>query len=183
MFRRIGNNSAVSSLHDTFRSLWEQHGFWTRSYIISAVAELDDIQPVTKRLLRNPSGFAKVLKIYYGEENANKFKQLLEQHLLIAADLVKYANEGNTQEADAAREKWYQNADDIAMLLSSINPYWDRMEWQDMLHEHLRLVEEEAADYITGEYAKSIDTFDRMEQQVLKMADYMTSGIQKQFNL
>ena len=53
---------------------------------------------------------------------ANQFQELLTQHLLIAADLVNAAKNGEPEKADIARKKWYQNADEIARFLSSIQP-------------------------------------------------------------
>ncbi|MGI6728179.1 MAG: hypothetical protein ACOX4P_06500 [Anaerovoracaceae bacterium] len=45
---------------NTLRKLWEQHVMWTRSFIISTIEGLSDLDPVTKRLLQNPTDFANV---------------------------------------------------------------------------------------------------------------------------
>ena len=42
------------------RKLWEQHVYWTRFFIISTLADLNDIDEVTTRLLQNPKDFAKL---------------------------------------------------------------------------------------------------------------------------
>ena len=117
---------------------------WTRSFIISTADNLGDLDVVTQRLLRNPSDFAAVLKPYYGDAKANRFQKLLGDHLLIAADLVNQAKSGNTEGADAARKKWYENAAEISAFLAAINPYWRKQEWSRMLNEHLKMTEHEA---------------------------------------
>lgn len=167
---------------NTFRSLWEQHSFWTRSFIVSAVHDMPDLQPVTERLLRNPTDFAMVMDPFY-QERAKEFEALLREHLVIAAEIINEAKKGNTEAVDAAREEWYKNGDDIAHFLSRINPYWTLEEWRDMFRMHLSLVEQEAVLRLTGRYAEDVLLFDTIEQQALEMADMMSDGIISQFRL
>lgn len=166
---------------NVIRELWEQHGFWTRSFIISAVDGLADVDLVTQRLLRNPADFAAVLVNFYGGQNANRFKDLLTAHLTIAADMVNAAKAGNMQKYEELKKDWFKNADEIAYFLSSINPYWNRNEWQKMLYTHLNLVEAEAVTRLNRQYERNIALFDEIENQSLLMADYMSTGILKQF--
>ena len=175
------NLNYILALNNMFRKLWEQHIFWTRSFIISNVLGLKDLEFVTQRLLRNPKDFADVLKIYYGNYNATRFQKLLEDHLLIAADLVNSAKQGDSSAVAEIEKKWYKNADDIAMLLASLNPYWDAQQWKSLMYEHLKMVKQEAVDTITSQFKHSVESFDAMEDNALRMADFLTSGIIKQF--
>ena len=68
---------------------------------------------------------------------ADRFEELFTQHLLIAADLVNAAKSGDVSKANAAREKWYENADEIAEFLSSINRCWSKSKWRSKLYSHL----------------------------------------------
>lgn len=168
--------------NNKLRSLWEEHSFWTREYIISAVEGLKDLQPVTDRLLRNPTDFGDFFEPFYGQ-GAREFERLLRDHLLLAAKLVTEAKAGDTQAADKTRREWYQNADQIAALLASLNPYWTFNEWQDLLYMHLRMVEDEATKRLMGQYADEIMVFDTLEEQAREMADVMSRGIIRQFRL
>jgi len=187
MFRSASGSSVDCrkqiNLINTFRQLWEQHVMWTRSFIISTASNLGDLQMVTKRLLRNPTDFANELRPFYGDDAARKFEALLTDHLLIAARLVNHAKDGDMDAVKDDRKKWYENADEIANFLSSINPYWSKREWQAMLYEHLKMTESEATKRLTSQYAADIAQYDEIENQALKMADYMANGIMKQFNL
>lgn len=178
----INCNNRIA-LVNTFRKLWEQHGLWTRSFIISDAENLKDLQLVTKRLLRNPSDFADALQKYYGKDKAQKFDTLLTAHLTIAADLVNAAKAGNTESVNTIRTKWYKNAEDIADFLSSINPYWSKNQWRNLLFDHLKLVENEATLRLNKDYAKDIALYDAIEDESLMMADYMSDGIAKQFKI
>jgi hypothetical protein len=156
---------------------------WTRSFIISAAENLKDVQLVTDRLLKNPSDFADFLMPFYGVAAAKRFEELLREHLLLAADLLNSAKAGDSAGADAVRKKWYANADMIAALLASVNPYWPYELWRKHMFDHLRLVEQEATERLNKEYAKDIAIFGPMETQALTMADLMSEGIIEQFGL
>lgn len=166
-------------LMNRIRQLWGQHVYWTRFFIISTAADLDDLEPVTKRLLRNPKDFAELLTPIYGTRAAARFEDLFTQHLLIAAELVNAAKNGQTDRANAARVSWYKNADEIAEFLSSVNRCWDKAKWRNMLYSHLEMTEKEASLRLQGNFAEDISVFDGIENEAFKMADYMFCGIIK----
>lgn len=176
-----GISKTEQMLSNHMRLLWEQHVYWTRMVILSIAFGLPDAEFVTNRLLRNPKDFEAVLRPLYGEDIAAKFAELFTNHLTIAAELVKAAKAGDGAAAADAEKRWYANADQIAALLGSINPYWSAQEWQKMLYNHLAMTKAEAVDILTQKYADSISTFESIEQQALAMADMMTQGIVKQF--
>lgn len=163
-------------LMNRIRQLWEQHVYWTRFFIISTAANLNDLKPVTDRLLQNPKDFAQLLTPLYGVKTACRFQELFTQHLLIAADLVNAAKNGEKEKVDCAREKWYENADEIAAFLASVNRCWKEARWKEMLHCHLKMTEKEALLYLQGNYAASIEVFDKIENEALNMADDMFCG-------
>jgi hypothetical protein len=168
---------------NTFRELWEEHIMWTRSFIISTVSDLGDLDLVTQRLLGNPEDFADVLRRFYGYDNSRKFEALFKNHLLLAAKLLNDAKAGDTQSVDADRAMWYKNADEIADFLAGANSYWDKKEWQNLLYDHLKMTEDEAVYRLNMQYKEDIANYDSIESQALNMADYMASGIINQFKL
>lgn len=171
------------ALLNQLRMLWEQHVHWTRSFIISTAANLGDLDPTTKRLLRNPSDFAELFRQFYGDEIADNFKDLFTQHLLIAGDLVNAAKNNDTKAADEARKKWYANADEISAFLAQINPYWDETKWKELFYSHLQMTEKEAVLRLAGKYEEDIAIYDQIEAEALNMADYMFYGIANQFSV
>ena len=176
-----GDSKAEIDLRNVLLILWEQHIVWTRFTIISIIKNLLDIDVVTKPLLRNPIDFKSVLKPYYGDEIATEFSELFKSHLSITAELVKNAKAGKDEECTDAEKRWYANADEIAVFLSSINPYWCEESWKTTLYEHLTLTKSEAMNILTNNYAESITEYDEIENQAIKMAELMWSGMAKQF--
>ena len=100
------------------RKLWEDHVTWTRNYIVSALAGLDDASAVAQRLLKNQDDIGAAIIPYYGETAGKKLAQLLRHHILIAADVVSAAKTGNGQQLSSAQQKWQSNGDEIATFLS-----------------------------------------------------------------
>lgn len=186
MRRRFNEESISRSQLDVIKTLcrlWIEHVLWTRFFIVSATFGLPDLDAVTKRLLQNPTDFARVLRPLYGNMKAKEFERLFTDHLLIAAALVNAAKAGNTAEVETQRAKWYRNAEEIAAFLASINPFWSKSSWRSMLFEHLRMTENEAVQMLTGQYAESIAQYDAIQRQALMMADEMSQGIIRQFKI
>lgn len=181
MYTPIGISRGELILSNHMRLLWEQHVFWTRMFILSVAFGLPDTEMVTRRLLRNPKDFEAALAPFYGVEIASTFEELFTQHLTIAAELVNAAKAGDSAVADDAEKRWYENADQIAAFLASINPYWSEEEWKNMLYSHLTMTKEEAVFILTQKFEDSITIFDNIELEALAMADMMTQGIVEQF--
>ncbi len=169
------------NLRNDLRQLWEQHVMWTRSFIISTAENLGDLNDVTQRLLQNPDDMSKIFVTFYGKNNADKLKQLLADHLQIAANLVNSAKMGNTKDVDMYRTQWYNNADQIAIFLSELNPNWSVEKWREFLFNHLEMTEDEARNRFNGNYKQDIQIYNNIENEALKMADYMADGILLQF--
>jgi len=165
----------------TLRDLWVDHTGWTRNYIISYVAGLPDTTIVAERLPKNQEDIGNAIKPFYGTQAANKLTNLLKGHITGAVELLKAAKAGNTTGAVAAEKKWYENADQIATVLSSANPYWSKESLKNMLYNHLALTKAEAVARLTGNYAADIATYDKVRKEANMMSDALVDGIVKQF--
>lgn len=174
-------SKSESEFRSYMRLLWEQHITWTRLTILSLVFNLPDVNAVVPRLLRNATDMGHSLRIFYGDQVADTYSQLIHEHLVIAADLVKAAVAGDQNRVDAAEKEWYANADEISKFLSSINPYLSFEEVRDMFYKHLALTKSEAVYMITKDYESGVQVFDEIEKQALEMADMISDAIVKQF--
>lgn len=141
---------------------------------------LGDLEYVTQRLLRNPDDFAVVLRQFYGDEIAMEFEELFTHHLLIAADLLNAVMAGNQSDSAEIRSIWYENAEDLATFLSEVNPFWNKDTWQNMLFDHLEMIEEEVSLLLNEHYADSITQYDAIQNQAIEMAYEMAFGIFQQ---
>lgn len=159
------------------RSLWEEHVAWTRMAIISLVFNLPDLDFVLARLLKNAEDMGNMFRPIYGDNAANMYAALIKEHLIIAADLVKAAIAGNTQAANEAERKWYENADKIAVFLNSVNRFLPVEQVREMFYQHLALTKQEALYMINKDYEKDIGIYDQIEKQAREMADMISDAM------
>lgn len=122
-----------------------------------------------------------LLRSYYGNQVAMVYSNLIREHLVIAAELVKAAKAGNQETATTTEKKWYVNGAQIAQFLNKINPFISREGYQKMFFEHLALTKMEAVLMLQGDVKSSITVFDKIEAEALEMADTITIAIVKQF--
>ena len=172
---------ASAQLHDAMRKLWSDHVFWTRLYIIEAVAGAPSAQTTAARLLRNQEDIGNAIAPYYGTAAGSRLTDLLKQHILIAVDLVTAAKAGDNAKVADADRRWHANADDLATFLSGANPNWPKPTVLAMLNQHLALTTQEATARVQGRWSDDGRTFDDIFSQILMMADALSDGIVKQF--
>ncbi|KGE20193.1 hypothetical protein [Paenibacillus wynnii] len=172
---------SMVQLNSNLRKLWIDHVIWTRSYIVSALAGLDDQEQVLARLLQNQQDLGNAIKPYYGEEAGNKLAGLLKEHILIAGKIVAAAKSGNQADVAKYNKDWYRNADDIAQFLSSANTNWTNKDLKDLLYQHLQLLTENVVARLGKNWDADIKAFDKGENHIIKLADVLSAGIIKQF--
>lgn len=172
---------ATYELKMAMRKLWEEHITYTRNYIISAVAGLQDTDKVAERLLKNQDDIGGAIKPYYGDEAGNKLAALLRDHILIATEVVTAAKAGNDDSLAAGQEKWTANGKDIAAFLSGANPHWPKQDLESMLQKHLDLTTAEVVGRLKQDWAADIAAYDEGHEHMLMFADALSEGIAKQF--
>ncbi len=76
--------------------------------------------------------------------------------------LITAQIEHNVDAADEATRLLYQNAEQNASFLASINPFWDETVWKNRLNSYIRSTIEESTTFLTGEYDRNINIFARI---------------------
>lgn len=169
------------SLRTNMRKLWSDHVWWTRNYLIAAIADMPELQVTTERLLQNQKDIGAAIVPYYGKEAGEKLAELLKEHILIAADVVTAAKANDTKKLQADDARWRINAIAIADFLSKANPNWPYKGIKDMMYEHLKLTTKEAVARLKKGWKADIQTFEKVFDEIMMMSDALTVGIIKQF--
>ena len=176
-----GGTMHQADFKNAMRKLWEDHIEYTRNFIISALAGLEDTNKVAERLLRNQDDIGDAIKPVYGEEAGKKLSGLLRDHILIAADIVTAAKTGEKPKLEEAKARWVANADEIAAFLAGANPrFWAAAEMKAMMREHLDLTAAELTARLERDWARDVAAYDKIHVQILKMADMLADGILRQ---
>jgi hypothetical protein len=162
--------------------LWEDHVTWTRIYIISVTSNLPDSDFAAQRLLQNQVDIGNAIKPIYGDAAGEQLTSLLNDHILIAAELLSAAKAGDNDKFEDAKTRWYENADQIAAFLSDANPKnWPLNEMRAMMTSHLDLTLDEAVARLNSDWAGDVVAYDKVHDEILHMADMLTKGILAQF--
>jgi len=179
-------NGAVTAHQLAFRNsmrvLWEQHVAWTRLAIVSFNGSLPDLAATEARLLRNQVDIGNAVKPFYGRAAGNQLTGLLRHHILIAVDILADVKGGHQHALNGDLKRWYANANGISAFLHKANPHnWPLPALRSMMHRHLKLTTDEAVAELSGKYPASVAAYDRVEREILGMADMLSTGIIKQF--
>jgi hypothetical protein len=164
------------------RKLWEDHITWTRMYLVSAINSLGDKDPTLARLLQNQVDIGNAIKPYYGNEAGDKLTSLLKEHITLAGEVVTAAVNQDQAALGQADSKWHDNGNAIADFLARANPNLPKDQLREMMKEHLDLTKQEAVDILQKNSDASIADYDKVHDQILQMADMISSGIIKQYS-
>jgi hypothetical protein len=136
----------------------------------------------TERLLQNQVDIGNAIKPYYGDAAGERLTTLLKEHITTAAEVVTAAKANETVKMQDANRRWFANADAIAAFLSGANPKnWPSAEMTKMMHDHLSLTTHEVQARLKGDWAADIAAYDKVHEQILRMADMLSAGIISQF--
>jgi hypothetical protein len=170
------------AFHDEMRVLWTDHVVWTRLAIVTFAASTAGFDTTAARLLQNQVDIGDAFKPFYGETTGNQLTALLREHILIAVQILQAAKAGDAGALEAARVRWYANADDIARLLAAINlRSWPFDTVRVAMRTHLDQTLTEATHELGGDYQASVADYEEIQQHILFMADLLSSGIVRQF--
>jgi len=174
-------NDAELRLYYDMQELWIEHAWWTRSFIISNIGELEDKQDDLDRLLQNKTDMGNLIKPYYGAEAGNKLTELLKEHILIAGKIIDAAKVKDQNSVEKYNKEWFRNADTIVEFLTKANPNWSKEELTDMFYTHLRYTTDEVTARLNKDWKGDIRLADLNEEHLIHMARILADGIIKQF--
>ncbi|HET7145836.1 MAG TPA: hypothetical protein VFI10_01460 [Gaiellaceae bacterium] len=169
------------ALQTSMRGLWDDHVTWTRLAIISLTTDSPDTKATVARLLRNQADIGNAIKPFYGAAAGTKLTSLLRQHILIAADLIAAAKNGDRAATTKQAARWTANANQMAAFLAGANPAWKLGAMKAMFHDHLRLTTDEVLARLNGTWAADVKAYDEIVRQARHMADMLSDGIVDQF--
>ncbi len=177
-----GADSAACDFRSAMRKLWEDHITWTRLFIVASLDELPSLNATTARLLRNQRDIGDAIVPFYGAAAGQRLTELLTEHILIAAEIVKAAKAGDQTAVAEYQRRWTVNADQIALFLHEANPHqWSLAEMKAMMHEHLSLTTDEVVAHLEKRWDDDVRAYDKVHRQILGMADMLAFGIIAQF--
>ncbi len=168
------------------RLFYRRLTIWTREYIISRYLGIGTQEELFSRFYLETLDAGNFVRPFFGREAADRYSQLLSTYAIALRDLISAQLEGNTEAINQNVNRLYQDLDERASFIASINPYVNKTEWVKQLQTYLQYTIEEANNFITGNYRNDIELFDRLTELSNQLGDavaqslysYITSGAQ-----
>ena len=157
-------NYITSQMNFIFRArmLWRDLATWLRSYKVSLYGGVGNTDELSQRLFRLPAEYGSILRVFFGNQTTEQLMYLLTQYL---ANLQAFFNaqiNNNTDEINNLTQEIYKNVNSTAALLASANPYWTQSEWEALLNSFTSMQIDESTTFLTKDYTRNIDIFDRI---------------------
>ena len=165
------------SLIFNVRIAWRRLTTWTRAYIISRYLGIGTAEELFRRLYLEVQEFSSMIQVIFGREISRRNAGYLVLYTIILRDLLSAYLEGNMEAVQQNLDRFYQTINDNAAFLASINPYWNEAEWRYLLETYLQYTIEEANSFASGDYKKSIETFDLHTELTNRMGDIFAQGL------
>jgi hypothetical protein len=167
------------NLYLAMRDLWSQHMEWTYATVSAFVADSPGFDASVSRLLQNQKDIGNAIKPFFGKAAGNTLTELLSEHIDLAVPVLVAARSGDDDALEKAVASWYENARQIGRFLARAIP--SSNDARGMMRTHITQTIAYASDQLQGDYAKSINHYDKAEHHMLMLADELSAGIIKEF--
>lgn len=160
------------------RMLWRNSATWIRAYLTNAYSGLDT-QSINEKIHRSNLEYGNVLRIFFGEKVTDDYINYLVSYITTYQLLFNALMSGDTNAVDEYSKQLYQNIDQRAASLSEINPFWQETELKNLLYPFTDLLIQEASAFVSDDYHKNVEVFDRLLSQSTIIGDYFSDGLMK----
>jgi hypothetical protein len=159
------------------RIFWFEMAAWTRAFIVSSAINPVYSDKAYERLRQVPIRYGNLLKTFFNEEMVNQNLQLIDAHINLIHNLVTAQINNNQEEVNKTVQLLYQNSDERAAILAQMNPYLDQNQWRGVLYTYLRSTIEEITTFLTGDYERNIDIYQRLIDQTEQISNIFSESL------
>ena len=170
-----GNNMGVD-LRQRMRMAWLNHITLVKFYLISFFENLSSQNAWKDAVYKNAEEILAIFAQYYPASAMQRFRKLFMEHLRLT-DEVAAGLKADPAFSGEAMENWYINAEEIASFLSRQTPAYNETELRKMFYDHLDMERQQMEAYLDGDYVTDIEIYLRSQQNMIELADFLTSGL------
>jgi hypothetical protein len=164
------------TVKETLRKLFTDHANFTHLFVLSAIFNLPNLEPIKNRLLQNQVDIGDFTKPVIGVEKGTTLTKLLKAHIIAAAGVVGAAklNKG----VNEAVKILFQNSAEVAQFLSSLNP--TKLPYK-MVHTQFDMHNQYVIDltklYLGQKYQQAVVLYDAYYNHMLAFSDLLASAL------
>jgi hypothetical protein len=176
-----GDNQCITyeQMNDIYniRMFWFELVIWVRNYMLSRYEGIGNSSEIYDRLKQVPVDYVNALRQIFGESVAEDYIEQFNTYISLLDEFITAQLNNDIDEINRITQSLYQNADERAALIASINPFWDQENWRNRLYSNLRSTIDESTSFLNKEYARNIDIFSRLLDQAESTSNYFAQGI------
>lgn len=158
-----------------FRVLISKLTYLTRYYIIAELTGLGSPDAIVDELSRIPIEGNRLTDTVPGFQG--DFAPITEAYVQGIQGLIDGMTSSDQEQADESIRQLYAIADQNAVRLAEMSPYWDEDTWRAIFYDDISNLTQEVIAIETKEFHKAIDIFQIMMEKALAKADYYAGGI------
>lgn len=165
------------------RMLWRDLATWLRSYKVSLYGGVGNTDELSQRLFRLPAEYGSIIRVFFGDQATEQLMSLLTQYIAILQSLFIAQMNNDVDQINSLTQQAYQNVNNTAALLASVNPYWTQAEWVTLLTLFTGLKIQESTTFLAKDFSANNDIFDRILSFTNLIGDYFSEGLTNYFLL
>ncbi|HZK01685.1 MAG TPA: hypothetical protein VFC96_02360 [Anaerovoracaceae bacterium] len=150
---------------------------WTRAYLMSRYFNIGTTEALFERLYLETLEIGRMLYLVFGRRISEEYSQLLSQYAIIFHQLIDAQLEGNIEAVNENVKRLYQNVEDRAIFISSINPYWSAEAYQELFNSYIKNMIESANAILEQDSVRDIELYDMLNEHTDRMGDVFAEGI------
>lgn len=153
--------------------------YLTRFYAVTEIIGFggqDALDAVSERLYQLPRIVASQMELIFGPEVAEQLLTMLSIYVVQLEEIIDTILSGDEAAIEAKENEFRAYAKDLATFLSSINPYWEEEQLEELFNAFTELLFQEIIQLKSGDL-EATTTFERFLYAVLAIADYWALGM------
>ena len=181
----INPNYIPAQMNFIFRArmLWRDLASWLRTYAVSLFAGIGDLEAVSQRLYRIPVEYGMMFKVFFGDQVTEQYIALLSDYIVLMESLFAAQKNNDINAVNNLTNQLYQNVNNTAAFLSSINSFWTESEWMSLMTSFTSMNLDLATALLTKNYTQYINIYDRILALTNIIGDYFSEGLNYYLNL
>ena len=176
------NPAKVDATKMALRSLWTDHVFWVRNYVLENEAGNKKARDqAADEVVANAKLIAGAIEPYYGKAASDQLLTLLAGHWGAVKGIEDATKAGKKKEREDQTNTLVANAKEIAKFLSGANPNLPYDTLVTLLSAHGAHHIAQIDQLHAKDYATEAKTWAAMRDHMQVIADALADGIAKQF--
>ena len=161
----------------TFQRLFTELAVLMRATINAYIFNNPNFNEISQSLMKVPSNFRDALLIFYGPEIADRFNSLMTAFVSNMFPILEGFSSNNQELISQSTQKWYSDANNLAIFLDSINLFWTLGQWRYLLNQYIQLKMSMLVALYTGDYERELQIYERVLDLTSIMGAFMAQGL------